>query len=121
MKTSLVLLTVFTVVLLLISLVLANPTLLPKHPGYPIGKAVDPVSGQSLANDPGQTNATGENSLAQAAAFDDVHVRQSLSSNQNDQRLLEKPGAGLLPKVQGPNIKIEPPVKEGTKVNASPQ
>jgi hypothetical protein len=74
MKTSLVLLTVFIVVLLSISLVLANPTMLPKHPGYPMGKAVDPVSGQSLANDPGQANATGENSLAQASAFDDVHV-----------------------------------------------
>ena len=121
MKTSLVLLTVFLVVLLSISLVLANPTMLPKHPGYPMGKAVDPVSGQSLANDPGQINATGENSLAQASAFDDVHVRQSLSINQDDQRLLEKPGAGVLPKVQGPNIKIEPPVKEGTKVNGSPQ
>jgi len=45
MKTSLVLLTVFIVVLLSISLDLANPALLPKHPGYPIGKAVDPVSG----------------------------------------------------------------------------
>lgn len=121
MKTSLVLLTVFIVVMLSISLVLANPTMLPKHPGYPMGKAVDPVSGQSLANDPGQTNATGENSLAQASAFDDVHVQQNLSINQYDQRLLEKPGAGVLPKVQGPNIKIEPPVKEGTKVNASPQ
>ena len=121
MKASLVLITVFIVALLSISLSLANPTLLPKHPGYPMGKAVDPVSGQSLANDPGQTNATGEKSLAQAAAFDDVHMKQSLSSNQNDQRLLEKPGAGLLPKVQGPDIKIEPPVKEGTKVNASPK
>ena len=121
MKTSLVLLTVFTVLLLTISLALANPTMLPKHPGYPMGKAVDPVSGQSLANDPGQANATGESSLQQAAAFDDVHVSQSLLSNQNDQRLLEKPGAGLLPKVQGPNIKIEPPVKEATKMNASPK
>jgi hypothetical protein len=46
---------------------------------------------------------------------------QNLSLNQNDQRLLEKPGAGLLPKVQGPDIKIEPPAKEETKVNASPQ
>jgi hypothetical protein len=121
MKTSLVLLAVFIVGVLSISLVLANPTMLPKHPGYPMGKAVDPVSGQSLANDPGQTNATGENSLAQASTFDDVHVKQSLSINQDDKRLLEKPGAGLLPKVQGPNIKIEPPVKEGTKVNASPK
>ncbi|MDE3041988.1 MAG: hypothetical protein KGJ82_15640 [Nitrospirota bacterium] len=120
MKASLVLLTVFIVMLFSISLVLANPTLLPKHPGYPMSKTVDPVSGQSLANDPGQINATGENSLARAAAFDDVHVKQSLSINQDNQRLLEKPGAGLLPKVQGPNIKIEPPVKEGTKMTASP-
>ncbi|MFI5248087.1 MAG: hypothetical protein ACHQWV_06010 [Nitrospirales bacterium] len=121
MKTSLVVLTVFIVTLASLPLVLANPNLLPKHPGYPMGKAVDPVSGQLLANDPGQANATGDNSLAQAAAFDDVHVKQSLSINENDQRLLEKPGAGLLPKVQGPNIKIDPPVKEGTKVNASPR
>jgi hypothetical protein len=48
-------------------------------------------------------------------------VKQNLSINQNDQRLLEKPGAGLLPKVQGPNIKIEPPVKEATKMSASPK
>jgi hypothetical protein len=33
MKTSLMLLTVFIVVLLSISLALANPALLPKHPG----------------------------------------------------------------------------------------
>jgi hypothetical protein len=120
MKTSLLLFSVFIVVLFMFSLALANPDMLPKHPGYPMGKAVDPVKGQPLANDPGQTNATGEGSLSKAAAFDDGHSKQSVS-NQNDQRLLEKPGAGVLPKVQGPNIKIEPPVKEGTKVNASPK
>lgn len=121
MKTSLVLFIISACVLVISALALANPAMLPKHPGYPMGKAVDPVKGQSLANDPGQSNATGEGSLAEAAAFDDSHVRQNLSINENDQRLLEKPGAGLLPKVQGPTIKIEPPVKEGTKVNASPQ
>ena len=104
-----------------VSPVLANPSMLPKHPGYPMGQAVDPVKGQPLANDPGQKNVTGERALAEAAAFDDAHLKQDLSINQHDQRLLEKPGAGLLPKVQGPNITIEPPVKEGTKVNASPQ
>ena len=119
MKALLVLTTGF-MVLLTMSFALANPSLLPKHPGYPMDKAIDPVSGQSLANDPGQPNATGENSLAQASTFDDVHVKQNRSINQNDQRLLEKPGAGLLPKVQGPNIEIEPPVKEATKTSASP-
>jgi hypothetical protein len=118
MKTSLMF---FTVLLWMCAPAFANPDMLPKHPGYPMGKAVDPVKGQPLANDPGQGNATGEGSLSKAAASDDAHVKQALSINENDQRLLEKPGAGLLPKVQGPNIKIEPPVKEGTKVNASPK
>ncbi len=118
MKTSLM----FFITLLWMSApAFANPDMLPKHPGYPMGKAVDPVKGQSLANDPGQMNATGLGTLDNAAAFDDRHAKQTLSINENDQRLLEKPGAGLLPKVQGPNIKIEPPVKEGTKVNASPK
>jgi hypothetical protein len=121
MKPSVVLWTLWPLPVLVISVALANPSMLPKHPGYPMGKAVDPVSGQALANDPGQTNATGEQSLVEAARFDDAHVKQNLSINQNDQRLLEKPGAGVLPKVQGPEIKIEPPVKEGTRVNAAPQ
>ena len=121
MKTSLVLLALVIFTALAVSLAVANPSMLPKHPGYPMGKAVDPVKGQSLANDPGQHNATGDKALTEAGVFDDVHTKQSLAINQNDQRLLEKPGAGVLPKVQGPNIKIEPPVKEGTKVNASPQ
>ena len=107
--------------LLAISPAFANPDMLPKHPGYPMGKAIDPVKGQPVANDPGQTNATGDGSLANAAAFDDSPPRQSLSINSNNQRILEKPGAGVLPKVQGPNIMIEPPVKEATKVTASPQ
>jgi hypothetical protein len=120
MKTSIMPFVALAFVFLTASILFANPGMLPKHPGYPMGKAVDPVKGQALANDPGQANATGEKSLMQAAASDDTHIKQSLS-NENDQRLMEKPGAGLLPKVQGPNIKIEPPVKEGTKVNAAPQ
>lgn len=120
MKTALVVLTVCATVLLASAIAAANPDMLPKHPGYPMGKALDPVNGQSLANDPGQTNARGEWSLGMAASFDDAHAQQKLSSNENDERILDKPGAGLLPKVEGPNITIEPPVKEGMKVNTSP-
>ncbi len=101
------------------SVVLANPAMLPKHPGYPMGKAVSPVTGQPLANDPGQTNASGEKAAFEAAAFDDSHVVQNLV-DPNNQRVLKKEGAGILPKVQGPEIKIEPPVKEATKVTATP-
>ena len=107
--------------MLMAGVALGNPALLPQHPGYPMGKATDPVNGQPLANDPGRTNAVGESALSKAAAFDNGHVSQQLSSNDQNQRLLEKPGAGILPKVQGPQIVIDPPVKEGTKVQASPQ
>lgn len=99
----------------------ANPSMLPKHEGYPMGKAKDPVTGQSLSNDPGQQNASGEKALQQAAAAEDGHIRQNLPSNSNDKRLLEKPGAGVLPKVEGPQIKIEPPVKEATRTPANPK
>ena len=92
MKTSRVFTTVSAVMLLAISPAFANPDMLPKHPGYPMGKAIDPVKGQPVANDPGQTNATGDGSLANAAAFDDSHSRQSLSINSNNQRILEKIG-----------------------------
>ena len=98
----------------------ANPNMLPKHEGYPMGKATDPVTGKSLSNDPGQTNATGAKALEQAAMYDDRHSQQQLR-NANDQRVLEKPGAGLLPKVDGPQIQINPPVKEATKASANPK
>ena len=101
------------------TLVLANPSMLPKHEGYPMGKATDPVTGMPLSNDPGQMNATGDKALQKSAMADDAHTRQQLF-NENDQRIVEKPGAGVLPKVQGPQIKIEPPVKEATKTPANP-
>jgi len=97
----------------------ANPSMLPKHEGYPMGKATDPVNGKSLGNDPGQTNATGAKALEQAAMVDDQHSRQNLRSADKG-RVLEQPGAGILPKVDGPQIKIEPPVKEATKTQANP-
>ena len=100
--------------------VFANPSMLPKHEGYPMGKATDPVSGKPLSNDPGRSNATGPKALEQAAIVDDRHSRQNLR-DANDDRILEKPGAGLLPKVQGPQITIEPPVKEATRTPANPK
>ncbi len=100
------------------SLAFANPSMLPKHPGYPMGKAVDPIKGQSLANDPGQRNAVGDGALKDAAVADIDHVTQRLDPNELDKRILDKPGAGLLPKVDGPPIVIAPPVSQATKVNA---
>lgn len=117
MKTSLIWFTVVIAVGLFVSLALANPAMLPKHPGYPASKDVSPTTGQPLANDPGQTNATGEKAALEAAASEDVHSMQKLF-DENNQRILKPMGAGLLPHVDGPDIKIEPPVKEATKVFA---
>lgn len=120
MKTSLLVCLTVAVVFVTMSTAIANPAMLPNHPGYPMGKAVDPVKGQSLANDPGQMNATGQDALTDAAVFDDRHSKQNLLNNQDNERIIGKPGAGLLPNVQGPNITIDPLVKEATKVNAAP-
>ena len=106
MKTSFILLTILAIAPLVYTTALANPATLPEHPGYPMGKAVDPVKGQSLANDPGQSNVPAGQALIEASAFDDTHVMQSLSYNPNEQEIRKKSGAGTLsnaaqePKVQ---------------------
>ena len=108
MKTSFILLTILAIVPLLYTLALANPATLPQHRGYPMDKALDPVNGQSLANDPGQSNATGGNALMEASASDDTHVMQSLSYNRNEQEIREKSGAGIHPNAaQEPKIQME--------------
>ncbi|MFQ5992584.1 MAG: hypothetical protein ACE5NA_09135 [Nitrospiraceae bacterium] len=92
---------------LLTSLVFANPATLPKHPGYP-------ASG--FANDTGQTNAGGDAALGESVTASDKHTTQKLM-DPNNQRVKGSQGAGQLPQVQGPDIKIEPPVSEATRVN----
>lgn len=107
MKTYLAIVGAALLVALLATVVFANPALLPKHPGYP--------SGGEFAYDTGQSNQTGEKALQEAAGFDDQHAVQNLV-DANNQRITQKEGAGRLPKVQGPNIKIEPPVNEATRM-----
>lgn len=53
------------------TLVLGNPATLPNHPGYPMGDAKDPVTGQSVANDPGQSQPSHEEALQGAGQFHD--------------------------------------------------
>ncbi len=90
------------------SLADANPSMLPKHPGYP--------SGGEYANDTGQKNLTVEQSLSSAAASEDAHTGQKLVDPHNA-RLLKPQGAGQLPMVEGPQIKIAPPVSEATRMD----
>jgi hypothetical protein len=86
----------------------ANPSMLPKHPGYP--------SGGEFANDTGQKNLTVEQSLSRAAVSEDAHTGQKLVDPYTA-RLLKSEGAGHLPTVQGPPIQIEPPVAESTRIS----
>ncbi len=88
----------------------------PKHAGYPMDAATSPVTGQPLTNDPGQSDATGDEALAEAAVSDVSHTVQDLEFNRDNMRILTKSAAGQLPKVDGPDIKIEPPVKEATRM-----
>ena len=48
---------------LLATLVFANPAMLPDHPGHPMKPLKSPVTGQSLANDPGRDPLTGQKAL----------------------------------------------------------
>ncbi len=100
-----------------LSLALANPELLPKHPGYPSGKAESPVTGQPLSNDPGQSNMGGNIALERAAELSGQSAEQHLADQNNERIKSKEAGAGRLPEVQGPQIKIEPPVKEATRMN----
>ncbi len=85
----------------------ANPSMLPKHPGYP--------SLGEYANDTGQPNLTNAQSLKAAAGAGESHLTQDLV-DPNNARLTKSLKAGELPKVSGPDIKIDPPVKEGTRM-----
>ena len=97
------------------SLALANPAMLPKHEGYPMKNDGSPVNGQPTANDPGQKAGGGESTLQKSADSSSKHAEQKLVKSDNA-RITEGQGAGRLPNVQGPQIKIEPPVTSATKI-----
>lgn len=56
------------------TMVFANPGMLPAHPGYPMSAAKSPVTGQPVANDPGEAPPSVEESIKQASAFHDAHA-----------------------------------------------
>lgn len=91
------------------SLAFANPATLPKHPGYPASSDTDPVTGQKLANDPGQLNLTVEQSSREGASSADAHVTQRLGASR-DQPMMESPDA---------EIKAKPSMQERTRVPRS--
>jgi hypothetical protein len=94
---------------------LAKPSMLPDHPGYQMGAAVDPVQGLPVANDPGRSALDVDAAIRQAAAYHDI---DALNTEVEVPLSLESQGAGVLPKTIGyPDIKIEPPVTEAITPN----
>ena len=101
-------------ILLACSVASAKPALLPKHEGYPMKNSGSPVNGQPTANDPGQADAHGTSSLLKSA--DSVKGAEQKLVKSDNARITEGQGAGRLPNVQGPEIKIAPPVTSATKI-----
>lgn len=102
---------------LTVSIAFAQAGQLPNHPGYP-AKGTSPVTGQSLANDPGQASAGGASVLAQSATSHDAASVET-ASDPNRMRIKSSPGAGLLPVVEGPlnQVEINPAGATSTKMN----
>ena len=74
MKKIMIIATIVLTVCLIGSLAFGNPSMLPKHPGYPMGEFKDPVLGVPTANDPGKKAPLPAEALQQAGEFHDAHA-----------------------------------------------
>jgi hypothetical protein len=84
------------------ALALGNPSMLPNHPGYSMGDAKDPVTGQAVANDPGQTAPSQKDSLQQAGRF---HDTQTLTPSKEERASIVQPGASQSIEAQSESTK----------------
>lgn len=107
MKTYIIASTLVLATMGILSSALANPSMLPKHPGYP--------SRGEFANDTGQQNLTASQSLLDAAAAGNVNMVQELDDPNNPQ-IQQPQGTEQSPVVQRSDNKIAPPGKEGTQM-----
>ena len=78
-----------------------NPSMLPKHPGYP-------TKGE-FANDTGQRNLTAEQSRSKGAAAEDGHTIQKLS-DRGGEHVVRSQDPGQVPTVNATKIPVDPPV-----------
>ena len=71
----------------------ANPAMLPDHPGHPMKDLKSPVTGQSLANDPGRNLWTGEKALkaASKAGNEDLILRSRESLLEKQSKKSDEP------------------------------
>ena len=87
----------------------------PPHPGYP-AKGKSPVTGQSTANDPGQTNAVG-NATLQVSQEAGTKAAMNDVSDANRGRITKSMGAGQLPTTDTMNtVPINPAGAKSTVI-----
>jgi len=94
---------------------LANPAMLPDHPGHPMKAMKSPVTGQSLANDPGKNLWTGQKALQESTKTKMKRVPDDTEKDTN----VQYKGAGTLPELAKgyPDYKINPPVQSAINPN----
>ena len=87
----------------------------PAHPGYP-AQGKSPVTGQSTANDPGQTNAVGSATLELSQEDGTAHATNDVS-DANRGRITKSMGAGQLPQTDTMNtVPINPAGAKSTVI-----
>ena len=88
----------------------------PAHPGYP-AKGKSPVTGQSTANDPGQSNAVGAGTLKASQDFGSSAAMNDVK-DANRARIKKSMGAGRLPETDSMNkVPINPAGAKSTVIN----
>ncbi len=98
-----------------LSMAFANPGMLPEHPGYP-AKGKSPVTGQSTANDQGQSNAVGDATLEVSQKAGTEHaINDTIDANRG--RIEKSMGAGQLPQTDTMNtVPINPAGAKSTVI-----
>ena len=87
----------------------------PAHPGYP-AQGKSPVTGQSTANDPGQTNAVG-NATLEVSQEAGTKAAMNETSDANRGRITKSMGAGQLPTTDTMNtVPINPAGAKSTVI-----
>jgi hypothetical protein len=95
---------------LMVSVAFANPAMLPDHPGHPMAPLKSPVTGQSLANDPGRESGLGQKALEASTAEEGQEGSKSpMRDVQNENKL-----RGIEPMIE-PMEEKDRPTKDSQK------
>lgn len=73
----------------------ANPSMLPDHPGHPMKPLKSPVTGQSLANDPGRDLWFGQNALNAAVKEGNEDMKLRAQASLEEKRQMEEQAEDL--------------------------